>query len=167
LLQCVAFSAFFLDGFAHVTESFVGEAKGMRDRGALDAAVRFTSQVATLCALLLAAGLWFFGSDAIRILTSLPEVRGAAEHQVIAIVVYVGLSVIAFQLDGIFIGATATGPLRNAALLSALGFLVVAQGAIPLGGNTGLWWSFVFYVALRGLSLSILFVRLRRTIFSS
>lgn len=165
LLQFVAFSAFFLDGFAHVTESFVGEAKGTRDRVAFDGAVRRTSEVALLCAVFLSGGLWCFGDDAVRVLTSLPEVRREAEQQLVAMVAYVGVSVVAFQLDGIFIGTSATGALRNAALVSAGGFLGLAQVLVPTAQNAGLWWSFVLYVGLRGLSLAILFFPLRRRLF--
>ncbi|MET3009230.1 MATE family efflux transporter [Stenotrophomonas koreensis] len=54
LLQLVAFCAFFLDGFAHVTEAHVGRAIGRGDRSGLRRVVRLGGELAAATALGLA-----------------------------------------------------------------------------------------------------------------
>lgn len=165
LLQFISLGAFFLDGFAHVAESLVGAAKGRGSLQSFDRAVRQTTEVAVICALSLALSLSFFGTAATAALTDLSEVRALANAQLAAVVAYMTVSVFAFQLDGIFLGTTSTRPLRNAAILSLLVFLAVSSQLVPRFHNTGLWWSFVAYVAFRGTSLSVLFFRMRRDLF--
>ena len=60
------------------------------------------------------------------------------------------LGVWAFQLDGIFIGATRTADMRNAMLVSLAVFLIAWWLLLPMG-NTGLWAAFyVHYLARTG-----------------
>ncbi|MGH8209305.1 MAG: hypothetical protein ACREU6_06845 [Steroidobacteraceae bacterium] len=60
------------------------------------------------------------------------------------------MGVWAFQLDGIFIGATRTADMRNAMLFSPAIFLGAWWLLLPLG-NAGLWAAFyVHYIARTG-----------------
>lgn len=69
--------------------------------------------------------------------------------------VYVVLSFAAFQLDGIFIGATETRDMRNASILSFAGFLAASLLLAPAAGNVGLWSAFVLFVVLRAVALGM------------
>lgn len=120
LLQFIAFAAFFLDGFAFVVETLVGRAIGARRRDYFSQSVRLSSQVAALCALLLALLLWQGGSGLIALLTPLQAVREAANAQLHWAALYVLCAFATFVLDGIFIGATASRAMRNAAFFSLL-----------------------------------------------
>jgi MATE family multidrug resistance protein len=63
------------------------------------------------------------------------------------------LGVWAFQLDGIFIGATHTAQMRNAMLVSLAIFLAAWWALTPFG-NHGLWAAlFVHYAARAGTLL--------------
>lgn len=164
LLQLISFSAFFLDGFAFATESLVGGAVGSKSRLIFDAAVRRSTHLAAGTAVLLAAIIWLFGDAAIAGLTNLPAVRDVATSYLSLAAVYVLLSFPAFQLDGIFIGATRTRDMRNASILSTLVFLGAWWLlAIPYG-NTGLWVAFIVYVVARAVALIVFFPGLRSTI---
>jgi MATE family multidrug resistance protein len=153
LLQLISFGAFFLDGYAFAVESLVGRAIGGGRRDVFDLAVRRSSVLALATALLLAATVVIAGSLAVDALTDLSSVRAQARAYLPWCASYVLLSVAAFQLDGIFIGATATRAMRNAAMLSTGIFIVAAMALVPLAGNTGLWAAFNGYVVLRALSL--------------
>ena len=60
------------------------------------------------------------------------------------------LGVWAYQLDGIFIGATRTADMRNAMLASLAVFLLAWWLLLPMG-NTGLWVAlYVHYLARTG-----------------
>lgn len=167
LLQLVTFSAFFLDGYAHVAESLVGAAKGAGDRTRFDLALRRTSEVAVITAFLLAVGIALLGPLAVSLLTDLAVVRETAVKYMVPVATYVACSVLAFQLDGVFIGATETRLMRNMSLLSVIGFVGLCLLLAERYGNTGLWWAFVGYVVLRGLSLLSVLPRLRRGLTGS
>lgn len=153
LLQLVSASAYLLDGYAHATEVMVGRAMGARTRDALDRAVRAATELAGGTAVLLTAVVWLAGPWIITLLTDLPAVRATAGAYIPYTAVYVLVSFGAFQLDGVFIGATRTRDMRNAGVLSLLVFLGTSWTLVPLAGNTGLWIAFVIYVLVRGLTL--------------
>lgn len=162
LLQLVSFSAFFLDGFAFVAEALVGGAVGGRDPGRLRRVVRLSSELALGTAAALAAGIWLLGGPVIGALTSIEPVSATAEAYLPWTALYVLLSVAAFQLDGVFIGATRTREMRNAGLLSLGAFLLVAWPLSAQFGNHGLWVAFIVFVVARAAALLPYYRRLER-----
>jgi len=166
LLQLISFSAFFLDGYAFVVESLVGAAKGARQLARFDTAVFRSTLLALASAVVLAAGVWLFGDVAIALLTDLAPVRESASEMRWLAAAYVLLSFAAFQLDGIFIGVSYTRAMRNAALLSLLGFLLLAWLLIGANGVQGLWLAMIAYVVMRALALLLYYPGLRRSIDS-
>lgn len=164
LLQLVSFSAFFLDGYAFVTEALVGEALGARRRRDLAMAVRRSSELAAVTAIILALLIVCFGGPAIAALTNIDAVRVAAGDALGWAGLYVLLSFAAFQLDGIFIGATRTREMRNASFYSLIVFMLAWWWLTPLFGNHGLWCAFVIYVCARALALAAYYPRLVRAL---
>ena len=69
------------------------------------------------------------------------------------------VSVWAFQLDGVFIGATRAPELRDSMGIAFLGYLVLAIVLSRVMGNNGLWCAFCCFMILRG---SLLAARLPR-----
>jgi MATE family multidrug resistance protein len=164
LLQFVSFSAFFLDGFAYATETLVGRAMGAGRRDLLDAAVRTASRLAAGTAAALAMGIVVLGPWAVAALTDLAEVRAAAQRYLPYAAVYVLLAVAAFQLDGIFIGATRTRAMRNASLAAIVAFLAASWPLVEWAGNDGLWAAFIVFVVARALALGAYYPALRRAV---
>ena len=70
----------------------------------------------------------------------------------------------AFQLDGVFIGATRTREMRNAGVLSLAAFWLCAWPAAAAWGNHGLWAAFVLFVVARALALLPYYRRLERSL---
>ena len=164
LLGLISFSAFFLDGFAFTTESFVGRAKGRGDRPTFDRVVRRTSQWAAATALALGLLFTLGGTTFIAVLTDLPGVRTAAAENLPAMIIYVVVGVAAFQLDGIFIGCTATRAMRNASIVSVVLFMGLCHVMLPICGNQGLWIAFNGFVLFRAATLAVAFPGLRNRI---
>ena len=164
LLQLVSFSAFFLDGYAFVAEALVGGAVGARDLPGLRRAVRLSSELALATAVALALGIWTLGGTVVALLTSLPDVAAAARAVLPWTGLYVLLSVAAFQLDGVFIGATRTREMRNAGALSLAAFWLCAWPAAAAWGNHGLWAAFVLFVIARALALLPYYRQLERSL---
>lgn len=153
LLQFISFSAFFLDGFAFALESLVGRALGARDAHSFTRALVNSSQIAALTALGLTLILLFQGESFIAAMTPLPQVRAQALHDLPFAAIYVLVSFVAFQLDGVFIGAIQSRAMRNASALSFVLFLLAGFSWVPGWQNTGLWLAFIAYVIARALCL--------------
>ena len=107
------------------------------------------------------------GPWAVRALTDLPSVQDIARSYLPWTATYVLLSFAAFQLDGIFIGATGTREMRNASVLSFAGFLALSLALVPMAGNRGLWTAFLGFVVLRALALGFRYPAVRRARFDA
>jgi multidrug resistance protein, MATE family len=167
LLQLVSFAAFFLDGYAFAAESLVGSAVGARRRSVFDAAVRRSTELAGLTALALAASFMLLGPTLIDLLTNLESVAETAKRFLPYAAAYVLCSFAAFQLDGIFIGATRTRDLRNASIASMLTFLAAWWLLADRFGNTGLWVAFIVFVIARAVALGARYPELRASLNTS
>ncbi len=161
LMQFVSISAYFLDGLAFAAEALVGRALGARDRAAFRAAVRVSTLWAVLVALLVSAVYFIAGPSVVDALTTDPDTRAAARIYLPWAALAPLAGVLAFQLDGIFIGATRSIEMRNAMLFSTAVF-VLAWWLMQPWGNHGLWAAlYVNYVA-RALSLGWYYPALAR-----
>ena len=164
LLQLISFAAFFLDGYAFVVESLVGSAMGSKQNKMFDSAVKKSTILAACTALILAVALWVFGGFIIARLTDISAVRFEAAQFLPLASAYIFLSFAAFQLDGIFIGASFTREMRHAAMLSIIVFLVACQLLIEPFLMFGLWWAMVLYVVARAAALLLFYRRLRAAV---
>lgn len=162
LLQFVTLSAYLLDGYAHATEIHVGRAFGAGSLTRFDAAVRSATELAAATGLVLSAMVLASGGFAVRALTDLVAVQEIASSYVPFAAAYVGVSFAAFQLDGIFIGATGTRAMRNASVLSCVAFVATSLALMPPYGNVGLWIAFILYVVIRAVTLGVAYPGLRR-----
>jgi len=164
LLQLISFAAFFLDGYAFVVESLVGSSLGAKRRESFDIAVKRSSILALVTAAVLALLLLLFGSPAVVVLTDIEPVQAAAQGSLFLAAIYIFLSFAAFQLDGIFIGASFTRQMRNAAILSIAVFLLAWWMLMDRFGVKGLWWAMIIYVSARAYALLLFYPALRKSI---
>ncbi len=164
LLQLISFAAFFLDGYAFVVESLVGSSLGARRRDSFDIAVKRSSILALVTATALALLLLVFGDLAVAVLTDLEPVQTAAQGSLFLAAIYIFFSFAAFQLDGVFIGASFTRQMRNAAFLSIAVFLFAWWILMDRFGVNGLWWAMIIYVAARADALLLFYPALRKFI---
>jgi MATE family multidrug resistance protein len=162
LWQFFELTAYALDGFAIAAETLVGQAAGARDPRALRRAAAATSLWSGALALALSALLLAFHGPLIDLFTSSPEVRATAREFAFWAALAPAAGFAAFQLDGIFVGATAAREMRDAMLASTALFVPAAWAATQLGGNHGLWAAMLGFLALRAVTLLALYPRLER-----
>jgi multidrug resistance protein, MATE family len=162
LLQLVSFSAFFLDAYAYVAEALVGEAVGAKDPLRFEQALKTSTELAGVSALILAVLIFASGGFVVQALSQHPEVWIAASTALPWAALYVAFAFAAFQLDGVFIGATRTREMRQASIISALVFVPTSLLLIPYWGVHGLWLAFVIYVCMRAITLACYLPALRR-----
>jgi MATE family multidrug resistance protein len=167
LMNFQSFLAHGLDGFAHATSALVGEAVGARNRRALRSTVIAATFMAAGVALAYTLVYGLFGSNLLALLTDIPELRAFAGDHLIWMAVSPILSVWAYQLDGIFIGATRAGEMRNAMLVS-VAIYAAAMFTLPgYLGNHGLWASVMLFMVVRALTLLALYPRVERMMTES
>ena len=158
LLMFLTFTAYALDGFAYAVEACSGEAVGAKDRSRLlliwQAACRQAGLVALLFALLYA----LYGPQIVSLLTSLQSLRDMADRYLFWQVILPLVGVWCYLLDGMFIGATRGREMRNSMIMAAMGY-GVALLTLPWLGNHGLWLAVAVFLALRGLTLWLVWRR--------
>jgi MATE family multidrug resistance protein len=156
LMHFITVSSYFLDGLAFAAEALVGRAVGAAHRAGLAAAARTTTWWAAGVAVLASLCLALLGTALIDVLTVDAATRATARSYLPWAALAPLAGVWAFQLDGIFIGATRTSDMRNAMLMSLAIFLVAWWALAPLD-NHGLWAAlYVHYVARMGTLLCFL-----------
>ena len=164
LLQLIAFSAFFLDGYAFVVEALVGSAIGAKRSDVFDLAVWRSTVLALITAILLALVIALVGDIAVMLMTDISSVRLAANQLLPFAATYVLFSFAAFQLDGIFIGASFTRQMRDAAALSIVVYFIAWWALSDQHGIQGLWGAMIIYVVARAVALLLFYPSLRRSV---
>ncbi len=159
LLSMQHFMACGLDGFAIACEVLVGHGIGNNDKKAWLEAIKQCAYFSGLVAILFSIFFWVAGKELILFMSSLPPVISTAEQYLIWIIWLPLLSVTGFLLDGVFIGATWSKPMRNTMLFSTLVIYLPCVFLLNSFGNTGLWAAFALFMLMRGLSLSMVLRR--------
>jgi putative MATE family efflux protein len=164
LMNFFLLAGYLLDGFATAAEQIAGRAVGARYRPAFDRAVRLTALWGFGFAGIIAVFFLGLGDQLIAIVTTAPEVREEAMRYLPWAALTALAGVLAFQMDGVYIGATWSRDMRNMMLLSFALYLAAMFTLGPVFGNHGLWAALHVFLLARGLSLlAILPVRAART----
>ncbi|WP_319533157.1 MATE family efflux transporter [uncultured Cohaesibacter sp.] len=156
LMQFFMFGGFFLDGIAAAAEQLSGRAIGAHYRPAFDRTVRLTLIWGGMLGAGLSLIMWAFGPTIIDALTTAEDVRDHSRDYLIWAALTPLLATLAFQMDGIFVGATWSAPMRNMMLLCCVIFLVSAFVFMPIFGNHGLWLAMILLLVSRGVGLMVL-----------
>jgi putative MATE family efflux protein len=153
LMNFFLLAGYLLDGFATAAEQIVGRAVGARHRPAFDRAVALTALWGFAVAAAIALVVLAAGDALIALMTTSPEVRAAASVYLPWAALTALSGVLAFQMDGVFIGATWSRDMRNMMLVSFALYLAALATLGPLFGNHGLWAALHLFLVARGLSL--------------
>lgn len=154
LMQLWYIMAYGVDGFAYAAESLTGKYMGAGDKRNLKKAVKLLIVWGMGLGAAFSLIYYLFDAQLLRLFTDNPELITLG-------LVYFGWTVFAplinsfcFMLDGIYIGATVTGPMRDSMLISTFLIFVPAY-YISVGfiGNHALWLAMVAYMLARGATL--------------
>lgn len=165
LMTLTYLAAYFLDGFAFSAETLAGQAIGAKRINRFRDAVRLSTLWALGFSVAASLVFWFGGDMIIDLLTINEEVRATARTYLVWAALVPVIGVMAYQLDGIFIGATRTADMRNMMLISLIFYLALWAMLTPLYGNHGLWAAIVIFLGLRALTLGMRYPALVRTSF--
>lgn len=161
LMQLQQLLSFGADGFANAAEAMVGEAVGggnvRRVRVVLFAALQWGCAVSLVYTLAYA----LCGRSFLRALTSHVEVVDYAMAYLAWQWASPMLSVTAYLMDGIFVGATCPREMCQATFLAMLVFFSVAHAT--QGSNNWLWGAYLIHVVVRAAVLLLFYPRIERS----
>ncbi|WP_274427251.1 MATE family efflux transporter [Chelativorans sp. YIM 93263] len=158
-------SGYFLDGFATAAEQLAGRAVGARYEPAFRRTIWLTALWGFVLAFLASLVFLAFGGLFINFVTTAPEVRSLASVFLPWAALTAVSGVLAFQMDGIYIGATWSRDMRNMMLLSLAVFILWVAVFGNALGNHGLWAAIHIFLIMRGLSLLFILPRRMRATF--
>ena len=161
LLNLTIVAAFFLDGLAAAAEQLAGRAVGARYRPAFERSFRLVVIWGIGVAVAVSLVLWLAGPTIVDLMTTSESVRQTARVFLIWAALFPVVGTLAYQFDGIFIGATWSRDMRNMMLLSVLAFLVAWFSLTPFFGNHGLWVALLVFLSARSITL---YWRMRRLV---
>jgi MATE family multidrug resistance protein len=164
LFDLFGLTAYFLDGFAHAAETFVGRAVGARRQDRLKEAVWLPALWSGALSIVVALATWLAGGLIIDLMTTNAEIRVVAREYLIWCALAPVAGFLAFQCDGIYIGATRTVDMRNMMILSLAIYLAAAWLLTPAFGNHGLWAALTIFFIVRGVTLGLRLPALIRAI---
>lgn len=167
LMNFFMVAGYYLDGFATAAEQLAGRAIGAGYRPAFDKAVRLTVVWGFALAGFTTGFFLIFGSAVIGLMTTLETVRIEAGSYMFWAALTALSGVLAFEMDGVFIGATWSRDMRNMMLLSLALFLGLSVGLTEVWGNQGLWISLNIFLAARGFTLLAILPRRRDQTFGA
>lgn len=156
LLQYLLVFSYLTDGFAHAAEALVGKYIGAKDNLNLKKVIRYLFLWGLAISILFTLTYVLSGDYLLFILTDNQDVIKAAAPYIFWIGIVPIVTFAAFIWDGIYIGATASKPMRNTLLISTfLVFLPSYYLLISPLGNHGLWLAIMLFMLSRGILLTI------------
>ena len=155
LLQLWMIVSYGIDGFAYAAESLIGRYTGSKQPQKVNRAVKYCF-IWGIGIGLMASGLyWIFDESILYLFTDQQPVIQAAMLVFGWTIAGPAVSSFCYIWDGIFIGATATAPMRNSMLIAtATVFLPVYFLSVPYLGNHAIWLAMVSFMMARGVALS-------------
>jgi MATE family multidrug resistance protein len=162
LLNFLYLAAYALDGFANAAESLVGRAVGAGDGAMLRRALGLSARWSLGVALALALLFWLGGPLLVDLMTTQPKLRALARDYLPWLVALPLVGCWAFLFDGVFVGATLTGEMRDTMLFAAVAVYLPAWWLLQPFGNHGLWAAFLLFFAARGAAQALLLWRRAR-----
>ncbi len=155
LLQFWFIASYGIDGFAYAAESLVGKFKGGRNQKALRSAIYYSLGWGLMLGLSGTIIYFISGNQLLNVFTNNIEVIELAQSVLFWTIIAPFVSSICYVLDGVFIGATETKPMRNTMLAATfLVFLPVYYAGTYYLGVHGLWLAMVLFMISRGVALA-------------
>ncbi len=153
LLHFNSIMAYALDGFAHSVEALGGSAYGAGNRQRFKRAVFVTALWIGIASVFASITYFLFGEHILGLFTNSTEVLETASHYLIWMIISPIISCSSYHLDGLFIGTGYAREMRNAMIVSTLGYLGMVYVFQALFENHGLFLALSGFMVLRTLTL--------------
>ena len=165
LLVIFSLSSYSLDAFAHSAESSIGVSIGSKNKKNIYKAIRITTELALILSIIIGIILYVSNSYLISIFTDITALRNLTIGLWGLVVITPFIAMSAFQLDGIFIGATLAKEMRNCTIFSSLIFFIILEYWFEKNLDLkGLYSCFLLFLISRGVFLTIYLPRVFRLV---
>ena len=171
IMKLFMFFSYFVDGFAYAGEALVGKAIGEskveNPKVLTSTPIKVESVVRALFYWAIGVGLVFtviyavWGQDCIALMTNDATVLAAAKKYMGWLIAMPIVSALAFMWDGIYVGATAGVPIRNAMIWAAVGFVLLYVATYRWVGVQALYIAYFAHLIARVIYLSVKWGKLR------
>ena len=152
LLQFLNWMSYGVDGFAYAAEALVGRFVGAGQPGQLRRAIRLSMAWGGGLAAAFALAYALGGGALVGVFTDDAAVAAAARELLPFLVALPLVGAACYIWDGVFVGLTATRPMRDTMLLALLGYLGAYYALrAPLGEVPALWTALLAFLGGRGL----------------
>lgn len=156
LMQFFMLFSYFMDGFAYAGEALTGRYIGAKDISMLKYMIKRLFFWGLMVSALAMTIYTLFPDFILRLLTNDADIIVQSKEFMFWTLLIPFTGFAAFLWDGIFIGATASSQMRNAMIISSIIFFTSYFLLTPLWGNNTLWFSFIIYLAARGITLTFM-----------
>ena len=171
IMKLFMFFSYFVDGFAYAGEALVGktigESKVESPKVLTSTPIKVESVVRALFYWAIGVGLAFtviyavWGQDCIALMTNDATILAAAKKYMGWLIAMPIVSALAFMWDGIYVGATAGVPIRNAMIWAAVGFVLLYVATYRWVGVQALYIAYFAHLIVRVIYLSVKWKKLR------
>lgn len=155
LLQYINLMSYAIDGLAFAAESLIGKYKGANDMDNLKRTTRQIFLWSFLLGVIIMLVFVLYRNQLLHLFTDKPNLIEETKPYLFWIIIAPVINIAAYIWDGIYLGATATKPLRNSMIVAMIFFLGLVSLLIPYG-NHGLWAAFTLLLITRGVLLTVL-----------
>ena len=154
MMKLMLLYSYFVDGFAYAGEALSGRYIGAKDQKSLRWAVRVIFYWCGGIGIVSTLGYWAGGEWLFALMTTDPLVLAESGRFLPWLLAMPLISCVAFTWDGIFIGATATRPIRNSMFCAVAAFYVCWFFLEEPLGVQSLWVGYMAHLAVRSIWLS-------------
>ncbi|HRT84254.1 MAG TPA: MATE family efflux transporter [Bacteroidales bacterium] len=154
MMKLMLLYSYFIDGFAYAGEALSGRYVGSKDSKNLKKAIRIIFVWCISIGVVSTAGYVISGDALIRLMTNNGEVIQAARAFLPWLLIVPMAGCIGFTWDGIYIGATASVPLRNVMILSAIIFFASYLIFNKTIGIQALWLGYTLHLVIRSVLMT-------------
>lgn len=155
MMKLFMFFSFFVDGFAYAGEALVGKTYGEgKEEQRINSIVRslFVWSIGVGLLFTIVYALW--GKENIALMTNDAAVLGASMRYMGWLIAMPLVSALAFMWDGVYVGATAGVPLRNAMIWAALAFVAGYLATYRTCGAQALYIAYFAHLTARVVYLT-------------
>lgn len=155
LLQLWMMVSYGIDGFAYAAESLIGRYTGSNQQSRVRLAIKFCFIWGVGIGAAASAIYAAFNVHILELFTNQQPVIDSAMVVFLWTIAGPLVSSFSYIWDGIFIGATATGPMRDSMIIATAGIFLPTYGlGVYYVGNHALWLALTLFMVARGLALT-------------
>lgn len=155
LLQLINLLAYGVDGFAFASESLVGKYIGAGNIKNLKKAINLFFLWGLGLGLAFTIGFALFQEPILRFFTNKEDIIAVCRSYMLWVIIAPLTNSFCFIWDGIYLGATASGPMRNSMVFCTfLIFLPIYWLLRDSIGNHSLWLALTIFMIMRGATLT-------------